>query len=139
MVLVAIGIGVAVAGASCADRVTGPKPVTAGVTKARIEQANAEFAGIIGKIDVEKGLITVEHWPLSKTFGVPPECQIDVLTGANAALTQLRVGETVVVTYSEVGKQHVASRIVRKGKVYDQEQKEKMERLDEMLNPSPNQ
>ena len=99
----------------------------------------AEFAGTIGKVDAEKGWITVEHWPLAKTFRVPSDCQIDVLTDTHAGLTQLRVEEAVVVTYSESGKDLVASRIVRKGKAYDQEQKEKMERLDEMLNPSPNQ
>jgi hypothetical protein len=38
-----------------------------------------------------------------------------------------------------VGKELVASRIVRRGKAYSQEQQEKLERLDEMLNPSPNQ
>jgi hypothetical protein len=142
LVLAAIGICVVVLGVSCADRATARKPMTTGATvtgKGEIEPANTEFAGTIGKIDAEKGSITVEHWPLSKTFRVPPECRIDVLTDANAALTQLRVGEAVVVTYSEGGKELVASRIVRKGKAYDQEQKEKMERLDEMLNPSPNQ
>ncbi len=142
VVLAAIGICVGVLGVSCADRATARKPMTAGATvteQGEIEPANAEFAGTIGKIDAEKGSITVEHWPLSKTFRVPPECQIDVLTDANAALTQLRIEEAVVVTYSEEGRELVASRIVRKGKAYDQEQKEKMERLDEMLNPSPNQ
>jgi hypothetical protein len=116
--------------------------VTAEVTvtgEGEIEPANTEFAGTISRIDAENRSITVEHWPLSKTFRVPPECQIDVLTDANAALAQLRVEEAVVVTYSEVDKELVASRIVRKGKAYDQEEKEKMERLDEMLNPSPNQ
>jgi len=142
MVHIIIGICVVVVGVSCADRATARKPRTVGATvteKGEIELANTEFAGTIGKIDAVKGSITVEHWPLSKTFRVPPECQIDVLTNANASLTQLRVEEAVVVTYSEMGKELVASRIVRKGKAYDQEQKEKMERLDEMLNPSPNQ
>ena len=54
-------------------------------------------------------------------------------------MTKLSVEEAVVVTYSEEGRELVASRIVRKGKAYDQEEKGKMERLDEMLNPSPNQ
>ena len=142
VVLAAIGVCVAVVVVSCADRATARRPMPAGATvteDGEIESANTEFTGTIGKIDAENGSITVEHWPLSKTFRVPPDCQIDVLTDANAALTQLRVEEAVVVTYSEVGKELVASRIVRKGKAYDQEQEEKMERLDEMLNPSPNQ
>src|SRR6266403_4837252 len=125
------GICVPLVGVSCADRATARKPVTAAAIvtgKGEIEPENTEFAGTIGKIDAVKGSITVEHWPLSKTFRVPPECQIDVLTETNGALTQLRVEEAVVVTYAEVGKELVASRIVRKGKAYDQEQKEKMER-----------
>ena len=107
--------------------------------KAEIVSAKTEFAGTVCKMDVVIGLITVEHWPLSRTFKVPPECQIDILTNANAVLAELKVGEAVVVTYSEAGKDLVASRIVRQGKEYEQERKEKMERLDEMLNPSPNQ
>ena len=98
-----------------------------------------DFEGTISRIDAEKGLVTVEHWPLSKTFQVPPSCLIDILTNENAVLTQLKVNDPVVVMYSEAGGNPVAKRIVRRGKAYEQERREKMERLDEMLNPSPNQ
>ena len=37
----------------------------------RRDWSGAELSGTIGKIDVEKGLIWVEHWPLSKVFRVP--------------------------------------------------------------------
>lgn len=139
---IAIGVSVAVVVLSCADNLSKGRPTTAGPAvgeKAEIVSAKTEFAGTVGKMDVVIGLITVEHWPLSRTFKVPPECQIDILTNANAVLAELKVGEAVVVTYSEAGKDLVASRIVRQGKEYEQERKEKMERLDEMLNPSPNQ
>ncbi len=54
-------------------------------------------------------------------------------------LAQLKVNDPVAVAYSEAGKDLVANRIVRRGKAYEQEQREKMERLNDMLYPSPNQ
>lgn len=142
MIQVVIGIGVVAVALSCAEHSSRLQPTAAEATvteKGEIATANTEFEGTIGKINADKGLVRVEHWPLSKTFKVPPDCQIDVLTNANAVLTQLKVGDAVRVSYSEVGQDLVADRIVRKGKAYDQERKEKMERLDKMLNPSPSQ
>ena|SRR5260221_447774 len=139
---VALGLGAAILSFSCAEQssVLKPSPTAATVTeKGKIVPSNTEFEGTIGRIDSEAGLITVQHWPLSKTFRVTPDCQIDVLTNANAVLTELKVEDAVSVTYAEVGKDLVASRIVRLGKAHDREQEDKMERLNEMLNPSPNQ
>lgn len=139
---VAIGLGAAILSFSCAERssVLKPSPTTATVTeKGKIVPSNTEFEGTIGRIDAEAGLITVQHWPLSKTFKVTPDCQIDISTNANAVLAELKVEDAVAVTYAEVGKDLVASRIVRKGKAHDREQEEQMDRLNEMLNPSPNQ
>jgi Cu/Ag efflux protein CusF len=139
---VAIGLGTAVLAFSCAEQssVLKPSPVAATVTeKGKIVPSDTEFEGTIGRIDAEAGLITVQHWPLSKTFKVTPDCQIDILTNANATLAELKVEDAVAVTYAEVGKDLVASRIVRAGKAHDREQEEKMERLNDMLNPSPNQ
>ena len=142
VIQITIGLGVAILSFSCAEQtsVLKPTPTAATVTeKGKIVPSNTEFEGTIGRIDAEAGLITVQHWPLSKTFRVTPDCQIDILTNATAVLAQLKIGDAVAVTYAEVGKDLVASRIVRKGKAHDREQEEKMERLDEMLNPSPNQ
>jgi len=139
---VVIGMGAAILSFSCAEQssVLKPSPAAATVTeKGKIVPSNTEFEGTIGRIDAEAGLITVQHWPLSKTFKVTPDCQIDISTNANAVLTELKVEDPVTVTYAEVGKDLVASRIVRNGKAHDREQEEKMERLDDMLNPSPNQ
>src|SRR5882724_9720971 len=139
---VAIGLSAAILSFSCAERssVLKSSPTTATVTaKGEIVPSNTEFEGTIGRIDAEAGLITVQHWPLSRTFRVAPDCQIDILTNASAVLAALKVQDAVVVTYAGVGKDLVASRIIRKGKAHDREQEEKMERLDEMLNPSPNQ
>ena len=142
VIQITIGLGVAILSFSCAEQtsVLKPTPTAATVTeKGKIVPSNTEFEGTIGRIDAEAGLITVQHWPLSKTFRVTPDCQIDILTNATAVLAQLKIGDAVAVTYAEVGKDLVASRIIRKGKAHDREQEEKMERLDEMLNPSPNQ
>jgi len=101
--------------------------------------ASFEFDGTIDRIDADNGSITVRHWPLSKKFKVPPECEIDVSTNANATIVQLKVNDPVAVAYSEVGRDLIANRIRRRGKAYGQEQREKMERLNDMLYPSPNQ
>jgi len=128
--------------ASCAERTVtnrsaGAEMMPAGKTSP--EPAELEFDGLIDKIDADGASITVQHWPLSKTFQVPPDCVVEVSANLNARLAQLKVNDPVSVIYSQVGKQLVASRIVRRGKAYTQEQQEKMERLDDMLNPSPNQ
>lgn len=144
VVHIAMGMGVALVALSCAGHSSASKPAAAETTvtqKGEIAPATTDFEGTIGRIDIEKGMVTVEHWPLSKTFKVPPECEIYLPTNATASATlaQLKVEDPVVVTYTEVGKDLVASRIARRGKAYEQERNEKLERLDEMLNPSPNQ
>ncbi len=143
VIQITIGLGVAILlSFSCAEQssVLKPTPASATVTdKGKTVPANTEFEGTIGRVDAEAGFITVEHWPLSKTFKVTPDCQIDILTNASAVLTELKAGDAVGVTYAEIGKDLVASHIIRKGRAHDQEEEQKRERLDEMLNPSPNQ
>ena len=136
-----IGIGIAMLGLSCAEQSSVPKSTVpqATVTRSGEIDSGAEFAGTIEKIDAEEGIIRVEHWPLSKTFRVPPECVIDVPASARTGLAQLKVGDPVVVTYSGEGDKLVANRIVRRGRAFAKEHEEQLERLDEMLNPSPNQ
>ena len=127
---------------SCAERTAANRPTTAEVAmpgKTNPGPTDLEFDGLIDRINADGGLITVQHWPLSKTFRVPPDCEVDISTNVDAKVAQLKTNDPVSVIYTEVGKELVASRIVRRGKAYSQEQQEKMERLDEMLNPSPNQ
>jgi len=135
-------IGITALAVSCADHPPASKSTDAGMTtagKENTEPAELRFDGVIGRINTDNGWIMVEHWPLSKKFWVPPECEIDVSTNVNATLAQLKVDDPVVVAYSEAGKDLVAKRIIRRGKAYEQEQREKMERLNDMLYPSPNQ
>jgi len=139
LIRIIIGIGIAVMTESCAEHRPSAKEPAAMERTPIAPPPLGDFEGTISRIDAEKGLVTVEHWPLSKTFQVPPSCLIDILTNENAVLTQLKVNDPVVVMYSEAGGNPVAKRIVRRGKAYEQERREKMERLDEMLNPSPNQ
>jgi Cu/Ag efflux protein CusF len=142
VIKITIGLGVAILSFSCAEQSSVLKPTSTSATvteKGEIVLANTEFEGTIGRIDPEAGFVTVEHWPLSKTFKVTADCQIDLLTNASAELAELKVGDAVAVTYAEVGKDLVASRIARKGNAYDREEEQKRESLDEMLNPSPNQ
>ncbi len=138
---IAIGISLSIAALSCADHTTATKPTDTEMTAANgnPEPAGFEFDGTIDKIDADNGAITVQHWPLSKKFKVPPECEIDISTNGNATFAELKVNDPVSVAYSEIGNDLVANRIRRRGKAYDQEQREKMERLNDMLYPSPNQ
>ena len=141
-VCVATVICVAVVASSCAERTAmlGPGADEAVPQSADTAAApSADFEGTIGRLDTDNRTITVEHWPLSKTFHVPPDCEIEIPSNPNAILTHLKVGEPVLVTYSGAGTDLVADRIVRLGRAYDEERREEMERLDQMLNPSPNQ
>lgn len=93
---IVIGIGVGASAVSCADRAVATKPTDDGmvmVAKGNPELESLEFDGTIGKIDADNGSITVERWPLSKKFRVPPECEINVSTNANATLAQLKVND----------------------------------------------
>src|SRR5271154_233541 len=93
-----LGLGVVILSFSCAEQssVLKPTPTAGTVTeKGTIVPANTEFEGTIGRIDAEAGFITVDHWPLSKTFKITPDCQIDMLTNANAVLAELKVGDAV--------------------------------------------
>ena len=107
IIQVAVGLSAAILSFSCAERssLLKPSPTAGTVTeKGKIVPSNAEFEGTIGRIDADAGLITVQHWPLSKTFRVTPDCQIDILTNASAVLAALKVQDAVVVTYAEVGR-----------------------------------
>ncbi|HVM61147.1 MAG TPA: hypothetical protein VMV72_09805 [Verrucomicrobiae bacterium] len=139
---VAIGVWACVMAGSCVNQTMGTGPGSGGtvtLSDAAVENAYLQFDGVIGKISADNGSITVEHWPLTKTFKVPADCEIDISTNANATVAQLRVNDPVSIAYSEVGKELVANRIVRRGRAYEREQREKMERLNDMLYPSPNQ
>lgn len=138
---VLLAIGLAVALVSCVEHTTTMVPIDAAFPGAKpsTEPVGLEFDGTIGRIDADNETITVDHWPLSKKFHVPSDCEIDISTNVNVTLAQLKVNDPVTVAYSEIGKELVATRIVRRGKAYNEEQQEKMERLDDMLNPSPNQ
>jgi hypothetical protein len=137
-----IAIALAAMALSCADQRAANKQADAGIVataEGTAEPEGFQFDGAIARIDAENGFIMVEHWPLAKTFRVPEDCEIDISTNANVTLAQLRVNDPVAVTYTEVGKELVANRIVKRGKAYAEDQRERMERLYEMLNPSPNQ
>jgi len=70
------------------------------------------FAGTIRALDVAKRVMTVETTPLSKTFGIAPDCQVMTKNKPKATLGDLAVGNVVTVTYQkEAGGLLVAYRI----------------------------
>src|SRR5438046_2676571 len=96
LVHIAVGMSIAVAALSCAERssVLNPRPAGMTVTeKGEIAPAITDFEGTIGRIDTDKRMVTVDHWPLTRTFRVPPECQIEIPRNATASATlaQLKV------------------------------------------------
>lgn len=137
----ATGIGFALAALSCTGPSASHKPATATTTitkEGEVVPEATEFKGTIAKIDADRGLVTVHRLPLSRTFKVAADCQIRTPKNDAAVLTELKVDDPVVATYAEVGGDLVANRIVHEGMAIKRENEEKLQRLDEMLNPTPN-
>jgi Cu/Ag efflux protein CusF len=80
------------------------------------EKPKAEtFAGAIRTLDVEKKMMTVEATPLSKTFGIAPDCEVTTRDKLKASLDDLKVGSVVHVTYETANGILVAHRIEQQG------------------------
>ncbi len=80
------------------------------------EKPKAEtFAGTIRTLDAEKRLMTVEATPLSKTFGIAPDCEVLTKEKPKASLEDLKVGTAVHVTYEAAKGILVAHRIEQQG------------------------
>jgi len=73
------------------------------------------FAGAIRALDVEKKVMTVEATPLSKTFGIAPDCEVTTKDLPKASLDDLKVGSVVRVTYEAANGVLVAHRIEQQG------------------------
>jgi hypothetical protein len=133
-------IGIDALAVSCAEFTTANKPSNTEINNDMTSTGpvNFEFDGTIDSIDAVSGSITVGHWPLTRKFKVPTECEVEVSTKGGDTLVQLKVNDPVSVAYSEVGTDLIANRIRRRGRAYDQDQREKMERLYDMVSPSPN-
>lgn len=69
------------------------------------------FSGAIRALDVEKKVMTVEAMPLSKTFGIAPDCEVTTKDLPKASLDDLKVGSVVHVTYESANGVLVAHRI----------------------------
>jgi Cu/Ag efflux protein CusF len=100
---------------------------------------NKTFAGSIDRISQKAGMVTVVHWPLYKTFQVGPDCEIVIPGKDNATLEDFHMDDLVMVSYEKVDDVLVATRIARRSEAYIREKQEQRERLEEMLNPTPNQ
>jgi len=80
------------------------------------EKPKAEvFAGTIRTLDPEKRVMTVEATPLSKTFGIAPDCQVTTKDKPKASLEDLTVGTVVHVTYQAANGILVAHQIDQQG------------------------
>ncbi len=136
-----LAAGMALVMTSCAGNSASSKPASAGATMTKegeVVPEAMEFKGNVAKVDAERMLLTVQRLPLSRTFSVPADCRIMTPTNDTAVLTELKVDDPVVVRYDEVDGKWVANRIVHSGMGAKRENEEKLQRLDEMLNPNPN-
>jgi hypothetical protein len=80
------------------------------------ERPKAEvFSGTIREVNTEKGLVTLETTPLTKTFGVPPDCEVVTEDKPRASLEDLMVGSVATVTYEDASGVLVAHRIEQRG------------------------
>jgi Cu/Ag efflux protein CusF len=80
------------------------------------EKPKAEtFSGAIRTLDVEKKVMTVEAMPLSKTFGIAPDCEVTTKDKPKASLEDLKIGSVVHVTYETANGILVAHRIEQQG------------------------
>lgn len=73
------------------------------------------FSGTIRNVDPAKRLITVVATPITKTFGVPPDCEVMTQNKPKASLTDLMIGSVAVVTYEDASGALIADRIQQEG------------------------
>jgi len=87
------------------------------VVDQRVQKPKMEsFAGTIRALDVAKQVMTVETTPLSKTFGIAPDCEVVTKNKPEATPGDLAVGNVVTITYQEeAGGLLVAHRIEKTG------------------------
>jgi hypothetical protein len=81
-----------------------------------IEKPKAEtFVGTIRMLEIEKRVMTVEATPISKTFGIASDCEVQTKDKPKASLEDLAVGNLVNVTYEDTHGVLVAHRIEQTG------------------------
>jgi len=73
------------------------------------------FSGTIRAVNTDRRVITLEATPLTKTFGVSPDCEVMTQTKPKASLSDLMVGSAATVTYEDAGGELLAHRIEQKG------------------------
>jgi len=134
-------VGLAATVLSCAHHVQtiGKPPQSEPVVQAQQVDQSKQFAGSIDRINKVAGMVTVVHWPLYKTFEIGPDCQIVIPGRENATLDNFRADDLVIVTYEDVDGVLVARRFARRSNEYIRERQEQLQRLEEMLYPSPNE
>jgi len=88
-------------------------PAQSGQSDASSDQRELQVAGRISAIDTSAQTITVKGTVLSKVIKVGSDAQISVEGNASAALSDLKVGDRVEVSYRTEGDTLTAQRITR--------------------------
>jgi Cu/Ag efflux protein CusF len=117
LVVVSLGVALALVAVS-ARAATDPNsdanaPAQSRESSAANDRGLPQVSGTIRAIDLTAGTITVKGLFLSKTISVGSEAQIGVEGKPNASLSDLNVGDRVLVIYHRSGQMLVADKVTR--------------------------
>ena len=117
MLVVSLGVTLALvsvpARASTDPSADANAPAQSSESGAANDRGTPQVSGTIKSIDLSAGTITVKGLLLSKTITVRPEAQIGIEGKPNAALSDLKVGDHVLVTYHRSGQMLLADKVTR--------------------------
>jgi Cu/Ag efflux protein CusF len=83
--------------------------------KPETEQKMSKATGTVQKLDPSDRSLTVHGLVLNKTFQVADDAVIATVANPVARFGDLKVGDSVVVTYEEQGAAEIAHRIAQTG------------------------
>jgi Cu/Ag efflux protein CusF len=84
----------------------------------QVTQKNQAFTGNVSAIDPASRILKVKRGTLSETFVVGDHCNVIIRDDRNRALTELRIGHKVTVSYSAPGGTKVAQKIEQAGSTF---------------------
>jgi Cu/Ag efflux protein CusF len=78
------------------------------------DKPEAVFTGQLTDLDIDRMTMTVQALPLTKIFGIAPDCEVITKTKPQASLEDLKIGDEVEVTYQDMSGTLIAHRIVQR-------------------------
>ena len=78
------------------------------------EETETVFSGQLTDLDIDRMTMTVQALPLTKIFGIAPDCEVVTKTKPQASLEDLQIGDEIDVTYQDIDGVLIAHRIVQR-------------------------